>query len=125
MRISDWSSDVCSSDLLINPDVVRQQIESGLIFGMATALGATTGFTDNLADARGFGDLGLPLLADTPDITVELIRSEADPGGVGELGVPAVAPAIANAIQAATRSEEHTHEIQSIMPTQYAVSGSH
>src|SRR3546814_7924877 len=102
MRISDWSSDVCSSDLLINPDVVRQQIESGLIFGMATALGATTGFTDNLADARGFGDLGLPLLADTPDITVELIRSEADPGGVGELGVPAVAPAIAHAIQAAT-----------------------
>ncbi|RIA44590.1 isoquinoline 1-oxidoreductase beta subunit [Hephaestia caeni] len=87
---------------LINPDVVRQQIESGLIFGMATALGAATGFTDNLADARGFGDLGLPLLADTPDITVELIRSEADPGGVGELGVPAVAPAIANAIQAAT-----------------------
>ncbi|HVI98262.1 MAG TPA: molybdopterin cofactor-binding domain-containing protein [Sphingomonas sp.] len=86
----------------INPDVVRQQIEGGLIFGMASALGAATGFTENLADARGFGDLGLPLLADTPDITVELIRSEADPGGVGELGVPAVAPAIANAIQAAS-----------------------
>lgn len=86
----------------INPDLVRQQIEGGLIFGLATALGAATGFTRNLADARGFGDLHLPRLADTPDITVELIRSNEAPGGVGELGVPAVAPAIANAIFSAT-----------------------
>ena len=41
-------------------------------------------------------------LADAPDITVELIRSGAEPGGVSEIGVPAVAPAIANALQAAT-----------------------
>ncbi len=86
----------------INPDVVRQQIEGGLIFGMAAALGGSTIFTENVADARTFGDIGLPRLADTPDITVEMIRSEADPGGVGELGVPAIAPAIANALQAAT-----------------------
>jgi isoquinoline 1-oxidoreductase beta subunit len=86
----------------VNPDIVRQQIEGGLIFGMAAALGGSTSFTENLADARGFGDLDLPRLADAPDITVELIRSEADPGGVGELGVPAVAPAIANALQAST-----------------------
>ena len=86
----------------IHPDIVRQQIEGGLVFGMATALGAATGFTENLADARGFGDLHLPRLLDTPDITVELIRSDEAPGGVGELGVPAVAPAIANALQSAT-----------------------
>lgn len=86
----------------VNPDVVLQAIESGLIFGMAQAIGASTGFTENLADARGFGDLGLPRLADTPDITVELIRSEAEPGGVSELAVPPVAPAIANALQSAT-----------------------
>lgn len=86
----------------INPDLIRQQIEGGLIFGMATALGATTGFTRNLATARGFDALNLPRLADTPDITVELIRSDEAPGGVGELGVPAVAPAIANAIFSAT-----------------------
>lgn len=86
----------------INPDVVRQQIEGGLIFGMAAALGGATTFTENVGDARSFGDLGLPRLADTPDITIEMIRSEADPGGVGELGVPPVAPAIANALQAST-----------------------
>lgn len=86
----------------INPDIVRQQIEGGLIFGMASALGASTGFTRGLADARGLGALALPTLADTPDITVELIRSDDAPGGVGELGVPAVAPAIANALRSAT-----------------------
>ncbi len=86
----------------INPDVVRQQIEGGLIFGMAAALGGSTAFTENLADARRFGDLSLPRLADTPDITIEMVRSEADPGGVSELAVPPVAPAIANALQSAT-----------------------
>ena len=69
---------------------------------MAAALGATTGFTDNLADVRGFGAMNLPRLADTPEVSVELIRSDADPGGVSELAVPPVAPAIANAVMAAT-----------------------
>ncbi len=84
----------------INPDIVLQQIEGGLVFGMAAALGGSTGFSENVASARSFDDLGLPRLADTPDITVELIRSEAEPGGVAELAVPPVAPAIANALQA-------------------------
>jgi isoquinoline 1-oxidoreductase beta subunit len=87
---------------VINPDLVKQQVEGGLIFGMAAALGASTGFTDNAADVRTIDELKLPVLADSPEITVEIIRSESDPGGVGELGVPAVAPAIANALQAAT-----------------------
>ena len=51
---------------------------------------------------RGFDTLWLPRLADTPDITVELIRSDEAPGGVSELAVPPVAPAVANAVQAAT-----------------------
>ncbi|MEG3177179.1 molybdopterin cofactor-binding domain-containing protein [Sphingomonas sp. RB3P16] len=86
----------------VNPDLVRQQIEGGLLFGMAAATGGAMGFKDNLATVRSLGGLGLPRLADTPDITVELVPSEADPGGVSELAVPPVAPAIANALQAAT-----------------------
>ena len=86
----------------INPDIVAQQIEGGLIFGLAAALGASTGFTRGLADARGFDTVALPRLAATPDVTVEIIRSDEAPGGVGELGVPAVAPAIANALHAST-----------------------
>lgn len=86
---------------LVNPELVRQQIEGGLIFGMAQALGAGTGFSENVPTARNLGHLRLPRLADVPDITVELIRSEQAPGGVSEIAVPPVAPAIANALQAA------------------------
>ena len=87
---------------VINPDLVRQQIEGGLIFGMAMATGASTGFEANLPTVRGFGGLDLPRLADSPEIMIEIVQSDADPGGVSELAVPVVAPAIANALHAAT-----------------------
>lgn len=87
---------------VVNPDLVMQQIEGGLLFGLAGAVGCSTGFTENLADVRDISELRLPTLADCPDITVELIRSSAEPGGASELAVPPVAPAIANALQAAT-----------------------
>ncbi|MDB5678542.1 molybdopterin cofactor-binding domain-containing protein [Sphingomonas bacterium] len=87
---------------VINPDIVRQNIEGGLVFGMAAALGASTRYKGGWAESLGLGGLNLPRLADVPDITVELIPSEADPGGVSELAVPPVAPAIANALQSAT-----------------------
>ena len=86
----------------INPDIVRQQIEGGLIFGLAQAMGASTGFSRNLADATRLADLHLPTLATAPDITVELIASDEAPGGVAELAVPPVAPAIGNALCSAT-----------------------
>lgn len=83
---------------LINPDLARQQIESGIIFGLAQALGASTDFENGLPIARRLRDINLPTLAEVPEIVVEFIRSDEAPGGVTELGVPAVAPAIANAL---------------------------
>ncbi|MEP7348668.1 MAG: molybdopterin cofactor-binding domain-containing protein [Sphingorhabdus sp.] len=83
---------------LINPDLARQQIEGGIVFGLAQALGASTEFENGLPTARRLRDIDLPQLADVPEITVEFIRSDEAPGGVTELGVPAVAPAIANAL---------------------------
>ena len=83
---------------VVNPDLVRQQIEGGLIFGLAQAIGAATGYAGNVATATNMGDLRLPRLADTPDITVELIGSDAAAGGVSELALPPVAPAVANAL---------------------------
>ncbi len=85
-----------------NDDVILQQIEGGILWGMAAALGATTGVIAGVPDARNFDALGLPTLATTPQIVVQLVRSDEAPGGVGELGVPTVAPAIANALFAAT-----------------------
>ena len=86
----------------VNPELVRQQVEGGLVFGLAHAFGAATGVEGGLATARGFDRLWLPRLADTPDITVELVRSDEAPGGVSELAVPPVAPAIANALWTTT-----------------------
>lgn len=82
----------------VNPEIVRQQIEGGIMFGIAAATGEPIRFDRGLPTAIGFGDLGLPLLAQSPDVTVELIDSSEPPGGVTELGVPPVAPAIANAV---------------------------
>lgn len=83
---------------LINPDLARQQIEGGIVFGLAQALGSSTEFERGLPTARRLRDVDLPQLADVPEITVEFIQSNEAPGGVTEIGVPAVAPAIANAL---------------------------
>jgi isoquinoline 1-oxidoreductase subunit beta len=83
---------------LINPDLARQQIEGGIVFGLAQALGSSTEFENGLPTARRLRDIDLPQLADVPEISVEFIPSDEAPGGVTELGVPAVAPAIANAL---------------------------
>ncbi|WEK44973.1 MAG: molybdopterin-dependent oxidoreductase [Candidatus Sphingomonas colombiensis] len=86
----------------VNPDIIRQQIEGGLIFGVAAATSAGVQIDRNLITAHSLGALALPRLADMPDITVELIASNAEPGGVGDLGMVAVAPAVANALRSAT-----------------------
>ncbi len=87
---------------IINPDIARQQIEGGIVFGLAQALGASTDFEGGLPLARRLRDIDLPLLADVPEIEIEFIRSNEEPGGIGELGVPAVAPAIGNALFSAS-----------------------
>ena len=87
---------------VVHPDIVLGQIEGAIVWGLAAALGCSTGFTRGLADARNFDALRLPGLARLPEIRVELLPSHEPPGGVGELGVPTVAPAIANALFAAT-----------------------
>jgi isoquinoline 1-oxidoreductase subunit beta len=85
---------------VINPNVVRQQIIGGLVFGMSAATGRPVEVMRGNAGPIRLGELGLPKLADMPEIQIELLPSAAAPGGVGELAVPPVAPAIANALYA-------------------------
>lgn len=87
---------------MINPEIVRQQIEGGIVFGMSQALGNAVRYADDEPLVSNFHDLGLPILSDIPEIEIELIDSSEEPGGVGEIAVPPVAPAIGNAIFAAT-----------------------
>ncbi|HEX8571878.1 MAG TPA: molybdopterin cofactor-binding domain-containing protein [Allosphingosinicella sp.] len=95
---------ICAVDCgrIVNPDIVRQQVEGGLVFGIAAATASPIGFEAGRPDARGFAHFGFPTLALSPDITVELLDSEEEPGGATELGVPTAAPAIANALHALT-----------------------
>jgi isoquinoline 1-oxidoreductase subunit beta len=86
----------------VNPDIARQQIEGGLIFGLAAATGNSVSINKGIVSPLRLGGLGLPMLTHVKEVIVELIPSQAAPGGVGEIGVPAIAPAIANALHAAS-----------------------
>lgn len=87
---------------ILHPDIALQQIQGGLLFGLAMALGNAIGMERGLATPRTLGGLALPRLSETPDIRIEIIPSREPAGGLGEIGVPAVAPAIANALWAAS-----------------------
>lgn len=87
---------------VVNPTIVRQLVEGGIVYGISGATGYGIHIETGLPDARHIGALGLPRLADCPDIIVEIIPSGEEPGGVTELAVPPVAPAIANALFALT-----------------------
>ncbi len=87
---------------IVNPDVTRQQIEGGLMFGMASATSNRVIVDKGMVTPSHLGGLRLPRLADTPPIMIDIILSDEAPGGVGEIAVPPVAPAIANALFAAS-----------------------
>jgi isoquinoline 1-oxidoreductase beta subunit len=87
---------------VVNPDIVKQLVEGGIIYGIAGATGTRINFKSGLPTVRSLRGMGLRRLADSPEVTVEIIESQEEPGGVTELAVPVVAPAIANAIFAST-----------------------
>lgn len=87
---------------IVNIDIARQQIEGGLIFGIGTALGNAVRYSSGIPAATEYAQLGLPALADCPEIAVEFMPSEAAPADPGELGAVVAPPAIANALFSAT-----------------------
>jgi len=87
---------------VINPDIVRQQMEGGIIFGMTAALYGEIDFEGGRVRQSNFHDYRMVRMADAPAIDVHIIDSDLDPGGIGEAGTPPIAPAIANAVFAAT-----------------------
>jgi isoquinoline 1-oxidoreductase beta subunit len=87
---------------LVNPDVARQQIEGGLIFGLAMALGGAPQYHGDLPRSLRLKDYDLPRMADIGEIVVELVESDAPLAGVSEIGVLPVAPALASALATIT-----------------------
>ncbi|MEM1262793.1 MAG: xanthine dehydrogenase family protein molybdopterin-binding subunit [Pseudomonadota bacterium] len=95
---------VCAVDcgFALTPDVVKAQMEGGIGYGLSAALREAVTMTDGVVDQKNF-DTYRPLrIHEMPDIDVQIVNSGEAPTGVGEPGTPPVAPALANAIAAAT-----------------------
>jgi isoquinoline 1-oxidoreductase beta subunit len=95
---------VCAVDcgILINPDTVRAQTESNVAYGLTAALYGEITIDRGRVAQSNFHDYPMLRLAEMPEVEVHLVASEAAPSGVGEAALPAVAPAVCNAIFAAT-----------------------
>jgi isoquinoline 1-oxidoreductase beta subunit len=87
---------------VINPGIVQQQIESGLLWALAQATIAAPEWVAGMPRARSISGIGLPRMSELPQIVVEIIPSSDAPGGVSGLGTTPLAPAVANAIFAGT-----------------------
>lgn len=86
----------------VNLDTAQAQLEGGIIFGLSAAMVGEITIAKGRIVQSNFGDHQMIRLADAPRISVELIRSDAHIGGLGEPGVPPIAAAVTNAIHAAT-----------------------
>ena len=86
----------------MNPDTVVAQIESGVIFGLTAALWNEITFDKGRVQQSNFHDYRMMRMNEAPRIEVHIAQSSDAPGGIGEPGTAASAPALANAIYAAT-----------------------
>ncbi|MBU6266326.1 MAG: molybdopterin-dependent oxidoreductase [Sphingomonadales bacterium] len=98
----DKVSAVADLGRIVNVDIARQQIEGGLVFGIGLALGCAPGYAQGMPLTASLAGMALPLLADCPEIEVELVASDRPAFDPGELGVAVAAPVIANALASAT-----------------------
>ena len=95
---------VCAVDCgtIINPDTVTAQVESGVVFGISGAMWGEITLKNGRVEQSNFHDYRVLRMNETPPIEVHLVRNLEAPGGMGEPGTAATAPALANAVFAAT-----------------------
>jgi isoquinoline 1-oxidoreductase beta subunit len=95
---------VCAVDcgIPVNPDTIRAQIQSAIIFGITAALYGEVTLKDGRVQQTNFDTYQMLRIHDAPAIEVHIVESTESPGGMGEAGTSAIVPAIANAIFAAT-----------------------
>jgi isoquinoline 1-oxidoreductase beta subunit len=95
---------VCAVDtgVVINPNTVEAQIQSGIIYGLTAALYGEITFKEGRVEQSNFDNYQILRINEAPKIEVHIVKSPEAPGGIGEPGTSALAPAVANAIFAAT-----------------------
>jgi isoquinoline 1-oxidoreductase beta subunit len=95
---------VCAVDCgaVINPDHVAAQIEGGIVYGLSAALHGSITLSRGRVEQSNFNDYPVLRMNEMPQVETYLVASDAPMGGVGEIAVPCIAPAVCNAIYAAT-----------------------
>lgn len=95
---------VCALDcgVVVNPNIVAQQMEGGILFGLTAALFGEITWAQGRVQQSNFAQYRIALLRDSPRIETHIVPSQREPTGAGEPGVPPIAPAIANALFALT-----------------------
>ena len=87
---------------IVNPDTIAAQLEGAIAFGLSAALHSQITFKDGRVEQSNFHDYEVLRFDEMPEVEVHIVPSGEKPGGVGEPGVPPAAPAVTNAIFAAT-----------------------
>jgi isoquinoline 1-oxidoreductase beta subunit len=95
---------VCAVDCgtVVNPDTVRAQIQSAIVFGITAALHGQITLKDGRVEQTNFDTYQMLRMNEAPAIDVYIVQSFEPPGGMGEAGTSAIVPAVTNAIFAAT-----------------------
>lgn len=96
------ATSVVDTGIAVNPDTIMAQIEGGLIFGFTAALYGEITIAKGRVEQSNFHDYRMLRIDQVPKIEVHVVKSGEAPGGIGEAGVTASAPALRNAIYAAT-----------------------
>ena len=92
----------CDCGRMVNPGIVRQQLESGIVYGLSHALYSDITVTNGRVDQNNFNDFRILRTNETPEIDITLVDSNEKPGGTGEPSTSLIAPAVANAVFSAT-----------------------
>jgi isoquinoline 1-oxidoreductase beta subunit len=87
---------------VVNPAIVEQQMRSAIVYGLSAALKGQITIDKGRVQQNNFDRYDVVRIDEAPVVEVHIVPSTANPGGIGEAGVPAVAPAVANAVFAAT-----------------------
>jgi isoquinoline 1-oxidoreductase beta subunit len=86
----------------VNPMTIRAQMQGAIVFGMGATLKSEITVKNGFINQSNYDDYKVPRMHEMPRIDVHIIKNMEDPGGVGEPGLPPIAPAITNAVFAAT-----------------------
>jgi isoquinoline 1-oxidoreductase subunit beta len=91
---------VCAVDCgrVVNPGIIEAQMEGGIVYGLSAAIHGAITFKEGRVEQSNFHNYPLLTLAEMPEVEVHIVSSRESPGGIGEPGVPPIAPAVANAL---------------------------